>query len=185
MESETPIKRTAAKGEDRKPHRLTVKQTNFCRGIAKGLTYTEAYRQAYDCERMKESTIGASACRLAAQPHIIARLLDLEKTEERSAVHSAVWRRSFVLEGLAKEAVEGDTASSRVRALELLGKSQGVDLFTDIKEHRVTTRTSDEIESELRERIGQLFNGQQVPNQGELIDVTPDPWDDDAGPTDP
>ncbi len=135
---------------------------------------------------MKPSTIHRNACLLATNNKVQTRLQDLEQADERDTVHSAIYRRTFVLEGLAREAVDmTGTQSARIRAFELLGKSQGVDLFTDIKEHRVTNRTSDEIEAELRRRIGELFNGQQVPNQGKMIDVTPDPWDDDAGLTEP
>jgi len=52
-----PVRR-ASQGHQK----LTYKQEKFCKGVAKGLTYSDAYRQAYSCENMKPSTIHRNAC---------------------------------------------------------------------------------------------------------------------------
>ncbi len=173
---------------------LTNKQEKFCEGVASGLNYSDAYRAAYSCANQKASTIHRSACLLGSNPKVIARLQHLEAEDDEDAVHSATYRRVFVLEGLAKEAVDRtNTGTARIRAYELLGKTQGVDLFTDIKEQRVVFRSPGEIEAELRKRIGVLFNEEPLPTQGKVIDAVVveddparelEPWAE-PGPTDP
>ena len=44
---------------------LTIKQEKFCQGLFSGLTQREAYKQAYNCENMKDATIDRNAHELA------------------------------------------------------------------------------------------------------------------------
>ena len=41
--------------------RLTRKQQIFAENVAVGLSYTDAYRQAYDCSGSKPSTVNTDA----------------------------------------------------------------------------------------------------------------------------
>ena len=54
---------------------LTVKQENFCQGVAKGLTYSDAYRQAYNASKMKMETINRKAVELM----VAARVEELKR----------------------------------------------------------------------------------------------------------
>lgn len=58
---------------------LTAKQENFCQGVAKGLTYSDAYRQAYDAKKMKMEAINIAASRLMDNPKIELRVEELKK----------------------------------------------------------------------------------------------------------
>ena len=53
---------------------LTGKQEAFCLGVVQGLTLTDAYRAAYDCDGSKPETVNSSAGKLAARPTIAARI---------------------------------------------------------------------------------------------------------------
>lgn len=60
---------------------LTPKQEKFCQGVAKGLTYSDAYREAYNAKKMKTETINNSAFKLLKNGEITARVEELkEKT---------------------------------------------------------------------------------------------------------
>jgi len=76
------------------------------------------------------------------------------KRLETNAVASTTRTRSYVLEQLMRESKEADSDSTRVRALELLGKT--VNLFSDTLEIK-ESRTSDDIESEIEQKIEQLL----------------------------
>lgn len=53
---------------------LTIKQEKFCQGLFSGLTQREAYKQAYNCEKMLDATIDSRACELAKEGKIAGRL---------------------------------------------------------------------------------------------------------------
>lgn len=58
---------------------LTVKQENFCQGVAKGLTYSDAYRQAYNASKMKMETINRKAVELMSNGKVSARVEELKR----------------------------------------------------------------------------------------------------------
>lgn len=63
---------------------LTAKQEKFCQGVAKGLTYSDAYREAYNAKKMKMETINRKAAELMNNGKITARVEELkERTLKR------------------------------------------------------------------------------------------------------
>lgn len=58
---------------------LTAKQEKFCQGVAKGLTYSDAYREAYDAENMKAEVIQNKASDLMKRDDIRVRVDELRK----------------------------------------------------------------------------------------------------------
>lgn len=58
---------------------LTPQQDKFVEGLYMGLSQREAYKTAYNCENMKESTIDAKASALAKQDKIRERLEKLQE----------------------------------------------------------------------------------------------------------
>lgn len=58
--------------------KLTVKQEKYVQGLFAGLSQREAYRQAFNCENMKDETIDKRACELAALGKIKGRLKALQ-----------------------------------------------------------------------------------------------------------
>ena len=139
-----------------KRRKLTAKQERFLSEMIKGATQADAYRTAYDCAKSSPSAIYTEAGRLMANPEISRRLLAHQASVERSAASSALSRRRFVLEGLEREATEAASDSARVAALIALGKTQGVDLFTDRVE-QVNDQSPDQIREELEQRLTALL----------------------------
>ena len=67
--------------------KLTVKQEKYAQGLFAGLSQREAYKQAYNCENMKDNTIDARACELAKDSKIAVRLEELQnELKERNMV---------------------------------------------------------------------------------------------------
>ena len=56
------------------PSELTIKQENFCLAYIETGNASEAYRQAYNAERMKPEAIHVAACKLLALPKIALRI---------------------------------------------------------------------------------------------------------------
>jgi hypothetical protein len=133
---------------------LTEKQEAFAQGIMDGMTYTAAYKAAYVCDDMADSTIWSRACELAADSKVTGRLHQLKALKEAERRMQEVSRSGFVISELHKMATNGDIPPAvKVRALELMGKT--VALFTDRVETEDTTdRSADEIEAQIKARLG-------------------------------
>ena len=144
-----------AKG-NAKRRKLTAKQERFLSEMIRGATQADAYRTAYDCAKSSPSAIYTEAGRIMAHPEVSRRLHAAQDSIERSAQSSALSRRTFVLEGLEREAASAASDSARVAALIALGKTSGVDLFTDRVE-QIIDRTPDEVRAELEQRLASLL----------------------------
>jgi hypothetical protein len=139
---------------------LTIKQRAFVDGIIKGKlgSFKEVYADVYDVTLTKQGKIPkwveVEASRLMAHPKISLSITKGFERRETNAVASTTRTRSYVLEQLMRESKEADSDSTRVRALELLGKT--VNLFSDTLEIK-ESRTSDDIESEIEQKIEALL----------------------------
>jgi hypothetical protein len=135
---------------------LTGKQEAFAKLVAGGAVLSDAYRECYSADTMKDSTVWSEACRLAQNPKVSARIKDIQADMEQSHRTRLLRREEWVLKSLQEEAVSADNASSRIRALELVGKTVG--MFTDrIEQAETSERSASEIEKELKARLDRLI----------------------------
>ena len=74
--------------------------------------------------------------------------------KEHNVTASALRTKNYVLERLLKESQQADSDSSRIRALELLGKT--VAMFSDVVEER-KGRDMSEIEQDIETKLEQLL----------------------------
>ncbi|MDV7201483.1 hypothetical protein RYZ18_09105 [Roseovarius sp. 10] len=130
---------------------MTQKQLDFALAIASGKDQASAFREAYNAEGMKPSTIWSEASRLRRHPKVSARIDQLKAEAELSAAEKREGVREFVLHELTAMACEASTPSARLKALELLGKSVG--LFSDRVEVSAPERSIEELEAAIRQRI--------------------------------
>ena len=139
---------------------LTIKQRAFVNEIIKGKlgSYKEAYAKVYDVTLTKQGNIPkwveVEASKLVANPKIALSIQKAIERKEQSVTASSLRTRNYVIEQLYRESKESDSDSSRVRALELLGKS--VALFTDVTEER-KARDTDERERDIETKLEQLI----------------------------
>ena len=139
---------------------LTMKQRAFVNEIVKGKlgSYKEAYAKVYDVQLTKTGKIPkwveVEASKLVANPKIALSIQKAIEKKEQSVVASSLRTRNYVIERLYEESKQADSDASRVRALELLGKS--VSLFSDVIETK-ESRSSSEIEADIEEKIEQLL----------------------------
>ena len=135
---------------------LTGKQEAFAKLVAGGAVLSDAYRECYSADTMKDSTVWSEACRLAQNPKVSARIKDIQADMEQDHRTRLLRREEWVLKSLQEEAVSADNASSRIRALELVGKTVG--MFTDrIEQAETSERSASEIEKELKARLDRLI----------------------------
>jgi transposase len=103
------------------PHvKLTAKQEAFCQGIADGLGQADAYRAAYDADRMKDSTIYPLASKLMKNSKITARIADLREAVQEKQL----WSREMSVKALVQAYKEG-SGSVKVAAVRELNAMHG------------------------------------------------------------
>ena len=75
---------------------LTPKQEVFVQGIIKGLSQADAYREAYNTQRMSDKTIHEAASRLMADSKVSARVQELREQVDKETIMSAQKRKEWL-----------------------------------------------------------------------------------------
>jgi len=76
--------------------KLTPKQITFCDAIVRGKSQTEAYKEAYNCDNMKDSTIHNNAYMLMQRSEIKERIKELKAKLEAVSL----WNRADSVKAL-------------------------------------------------------------------------------------
>lgn len=141
------------------PNGLTVKQEAFAQALAKGLSNADAYRQSYDVTSMKDSSIHTESSKLATNPTISTRVVEIIEaakrknsifTEKQREKHSdRIWRKMW-------DMIEDTSTPPAVKAnlLSLGAKAAGM-LTEQVKIENVAAESKD-IEKEIIERLQRL-----------------------------
>lgn len=137
------------RGERARP--LTTSQIAFAQGIIQGKTYRQAYKDAYPNAQGSDSSITTSAYKLSRDPRVQALVQDaLDETVEHLAEDVAGTKR-YVLKQLIAHSKGAKQEGTKLKALELLGKSVG--LFIDKAEVKTETVTAEQLKRELGQHL--------------------------------
>ena len=100
---------------------LTQKQQNFAKAIAlDGMNYSDAYRSAYNCKRMSDTTINNNAWKLMQDNEITTRIKELAAQADSPKIMSAQKRREKLT-----ELAEDEDPNVAMKAIDLLNKMDG------------------------------------------------------------
>ena len=139
---------------------LTLKQSQFAKLVAEeGISNTQAYRIAYKPNKnATNKSIHEMSCRVFANVKVQSRIRDIQHEIVKDQRMRTIRREEYVLQRLTEEAEFADNANSRIRALELLGKT--VSLFNDKTETNIKMpRSSEEIKEDLKLKLQKLLSG--------------------------
>jgi len=136
---------------------LTPKMAAYASLIASGRSQVDAYIEAYDvAPGGSRAAARNEASKVALKPKVQARIQHLREGRATVQADQEALSHQWILNTLRAEAVNSDNAPSvRVRALEIIAKSQG--LFSDASTVTVEARSSSEIERDLKERLNSLL----------------------------
>ncbi len=136
---------------------LSKKQDEFAILLSNGCSQADAYRQAYNAGNMKDTSIYVEGSRLKKNPKVALRIEELSREKDVDRRMQVVKREDFVLDGLTREAETALSASARIRALELIGKTIG--LFTGRSEKVVEPElTSAELKKKITDKLSKYLN---------------------------
>ena len=153
--AEPPLQRADGKPYSSDNHQrvraLTVSQALFAQGLIRGLTYKQAHKEAYPNQTGTDASITTAAYRLSRDPRIAAMVNDaLEETAEHLAEDRAATQR-YVLRQLVAHSKSAKQEGTKLKALELLGKSAG--LFTQGEADKAEPVTAEQLKRELGQHL--------------------------------
>jgi len=140
---------------------LTAKQLEFAQLVADGFTKADAFRKAYDVSPdTKEKSVHEMASKTFANIKVLSRIKAIQHQKAEDQRMLGIKQSEFIMRQLEKEAMNMDNNSaSRIRALELMGKTHMVGLFTDkveVKSENINM-TADELQDQLKDKLQKLL----------------------------
>ena len=135
---------------------LTASQIAFSNCLIRGATLKVAYREAYPNSKANDACVMSNASKLAKDIRIKRLVNDgVEETIEHLSEDVAGTKR-YVLKQLLAHSKEAKQEGTKLKALELLGKSVG--LFIDKTQAEIKQSTPDELKRELATHLKLLNN---------------------------
>jgi len=137
------------------------RELRFADMVWAGLTPYIAYRDVWGWpdEYPREALHRSINKKLWSRP-VRVRIHQLDKMACDMDTKTAENRRNFVLDGLTELASDDSISPmARLKALELLGKVRGTDLFSDKVEHVVQSMSEEQVKAALAEKLAQLGAG--------------------------
>lgn len=134
--------------------KLTPKQEKFCQCIIKGMNYSDAYREAYNCENMKMATINRNAFTIMNNNNITTRIKELKANIEEKLIYTALDSfkklseiqekalnaKKYAMSNGEALAIDDPDFNSAIKAEELKGKL--AQLYIEKKEISGTIKTA-------------------------------------------
>lgn len=105
---------------------LTAQQQAFAQGVIEGKSLRQAYRDAYPGAAAQGPSISASAARLMKDERIARAIRDGWEETQEALVDDAAATRRYVMRALVELSKRANQEGSRLKALELLGRSAGM-----------------------------------------------------------
>ena len=138
---------------------ITLKQSQFARLVAEeGMSNTQAYITAYKpSKNATKKSIHEMACRVFANVKVQSRIKALQEEIYEDQRMRVIRREEYVLNRLTQEAEFAENANSRIKALELLGKT--VNMFNDkVELKKELPRSSKEVKEELKIKLQKFLS---------------------------
>jgi hypothetical protein len=131
---------------------LTTKQKSYCKKVAEGKPFNQAYREAYN-SKGKPKTIGVEINHMNKNPRISLEIEAQKRAIEFERSYSARQLKSIVISQLTKEALSPSSkASERISALKALGNVAELGVF-EVRTIRDSTSAKADLLAKLQSAI--------------------------------
>lgn len=130
---------------------LTPRADAMARLVARGVGPSAAYRAAYSVTDTPPGRVAQQANRIASTARFAQRTNEYRRAMEESERQSRIGIRDFVLGRLTLEAQSAPEAAARIKALDLLGKTEG--MFTSV--HRTEKSINPKDLANLKDQLEQ------------------------------
>jgi hypothetical protein len=148
---------TDAAGTKQVADKLTAKQQGFVNSILAGEDQVTAYEQNYVTEGMARKTMYEAASRLFANSKVSAKINRGKRRMEEAVLHSGASLRTHIEKRLFFLSENADTDANRIRALDLLGRTEKVGMFVERTAEVTDNMTEAEVLAELEQKLRAAF----------------------------
>lgn len=147
------------KGQGKNEFGLTVKQERFAQAMASGIYTSQAaaYKTAYNCENMTNESVVEVASRAMNSVAILSRIRSIIGAKSQIESKTTEQIKQHVITRLQLESTDNkSSASARIRALELLGKLQGVQAFKETLDINTIEQDANTLTAQLERKLKAL-----------------------------
>jgi hypothetical protein len=143
---------------------MTPKQIKLARALAAGgISKVEAYRQVYGWGTPNKNSAQVAATRAAQNTKV-----SLLASELRERDNSLLWAdkerfRKWLMQGITDTASSTDSDITRLKALELAGRTRYASLFEEPSANETTVQTHGAIVDAIRAKLQALIGGSFTP----------------------
>ena len=153
---------------------LTAKQYQFARGLIEGKTQEQAYRDAYPDAKAKPAVIKSNAWSLAQDSRIQSMLHEHWGETVEALAEDTVAPKRFVLKQLLHYVKEGKQEGSRLKALELMGKTVGMFSKQEDKAVEDSNLSAEQLKKDLAGHLRLMANIRPM-TKAQVIDIDAEP----------
>lgn len=154
----------------KKVNGLTPRQDAMARWVAHGATIADAYRLAYRPTRTEPRVTSNHAARVSVHPKFRNAVMVYENAIENESRQQSVSTQDFVKGRLVIEAQDAPQAQARLKALELLGKTEGMFLNVTKTETKMDEFQLETLKTKLEQRLSDVLTRLGV---GQVLDSEP------------
>ena len=147
---------------------MTSAMMEFAKGLIEGKTQVDAYRIAYPNAKANERTIKTNAWKMSQDIRIQKMLQEHWGETVEALTDDAVAVKRYVIRNLLELSKDAKQEGSKLKALELMGKSVG--MFKQSEEKDDKEVTAEQLKQELSRHLKLVRNVKPITKQS-IIDV--------------
>lgn len=139
---------------------MTSSMMEFAKGLIEGKTQLEAYRDAYPNAKGTDRTLKASAWKLAQDIRVQRMLQEHWGQTVEALTDDAIAVKRYVIKSLLELSKEAKQEGSKLKALELMGKTVG--MFKQTVQEDDDGLTADQLKQELAKHLRLVGNVRRI-----------------------
>jgi hypothetical protein len=147
---------------------MTSSMMEFAKGLIEGKTQLEAYQNAYPNGKATERTLKTAAWKLAQDPRIQRMLQEHWGQTVEALTDDAVAVKRYVIKSLLELSKEAKQEGSKLKALELMGKTVG--MFKQTPTDEDDSLTADQLKQDLARHLKLVGNVRRI-NKAQVLDL--------------
>ena len=147
---------------------MTSSMMEFAKGLIEGKTQLEAYRQAYPNAKANDRVLKTNAWKLAQDIRVQKMLQEHWGQTVEALTDDAVAVKRYVIKSLLDLSKDAKQEGSKLKALELMGKSVG--MFKPAQAEEEESLTAEQLKQELAKHLKLVGNVKRI-TKAQIIDV--------------
>ena len=147
---------------------MTSSMMEFAKGLIEGKTQLEAYQNAYPNGKATERTLKTAAWKLAQDQRIQRMLQEHWGQTVEALTDDAVAVKRYVIKSLLELSKEAKQEGSKLKALELMGKTVG--MFKQTPTEEDDSLTADQLKQDLARHLKLVGNVRRI-NKAQVLDL--------------